>query len=70
MIQGNMSGRMTTISDEVDKVKSQVNGNKEKIESIQHIQLNIQEEVDRLNIRPTSSTSVSYTHLDVYKRQG
>ena len=56
-IQGNMSGRMTKISDEVDQVKSQVNSNKEKIESIQHIQLNIQEEVDRLNItRPTCST--------------
>ena len=55
-IQSNMSGRMTKISDEVDQVKNQVNGNKEKIESMQHIQLNIQEEMDRLNIRPTCST--------------
>ena len=49
-IQGNMSGRMTKISGEIDQVKNQVNGNKEKIENMQHI-------MDRLNIvRPTCSS--------------
>ena len=40
----------------LDVYKRQVSGNKEKIENIHHIQLNMQEEMDRINIRPTCST--------------
>ena len=99
-IQGNTSGKIEQINNEMVQVKNQVVYNKENIEHVQHKELvNLKEQIESLLNRPTYRThhtapdhkeninfrnyrgnpvefleridewSVSYTHLDVYKRQ-
>ena len=57
-MQSNITGKLTVFNDTIEHVKNQFNNQGEKIENLQHIQTNLQGEIDRMGIRSTCNLSL------------
>ena len=63
-MKNNITSRFTNFNETIENVKNQFKNQGEKLENLQHLQTNLQGEVDIMGLRSTCNAQpVSYTHL-------